>query len=422
MDESTNMDSRSGAAETSQLPEILALFLALRLTVLFLYTPQGLFNAYSDYMYYYRTAQLTGQWYYPFVNMWYEYPPILAYLPQIAFWVAGQLTPMGDLSSFGYRMFAALFGALVVVFDCGVLVLLHRITERLWGEERANWVGWVYATLSLPMFYWTFSHQVVAVFFTLLALYGLVAGFLNGSAVALGFGMAAKLTPVFLLATAWRALWPGRRQIVQYSCMALSVFAAFYLPFLLLGGGRWIVASFNALAKVGSYGTVWALLDGNYGPGTYGPLPGRTQLEQANLLHANPASVPVWIITLAFGVLYGWFFFRRLDFSNRRNLVWFAALTMLTFHLWSRGWSPQWMVMVLPFVLLSFPERKGLAWVLVLSGLTFGELAIEAAFPVRMVIEAFILLRTLAFVTLAILLVRRLWPGKGISEPELGKG
>ena len=53
---------------TSQLKTIVILFVVLRLTVLFFYTPQGLLNAFSDYQHFYRTAQLSYSVYFPYIH------------------------------------------------------------------------------------------------------------------------------------------------------------------------------------------------------------------------------------------------------------------------------------------------------------------------------------------------------------------
>ncbi|MEW5868758.1 MAG: hypothetical protein AB1894_05740 [Chloroflexota bacterium] len=392
----------------SQLNTILTLFLILRLTIVLFYVQEGPFNVYTDYYYYYWTAQLSEQGYYPFVNMWYEYPPILAYLPQAIFWFTQRMLPMGDINSLGYEIFARLLGMVLVIFDAGSLVLLHGIGRRVWNMEKANWLAWVYASLSLPLFFLTYVHQVVAMFFMLLALYWFVEKKPGASAVALGLGIASKLTPAFLLAPAVRFLWPRWKRILQYGLLTVLVVGLVYLPFVTLGGGKWVAASFQALSKVNSYGTFWAILDGNWGPGTYGPLANRLDIAQAGHTHANPAVVPGWLASLPFILVYGWLFLQPVKRDDLRQFIWFATLTDLIFHLWSRGWSPHWAMMLIPLFLLSLPNRRGLGWSLFLTGTVFIEWPFLVVSGWHALAATFIMLRTAFFVWAAIYLARTL--------------
>ncbi len=119
------------------------------------------------------------------------------------------------------------------------------------------------------------------------------------------------------------------------------------------------MASFKAWANVGSWRTVWALIDGNYGPGYYGPLETRTQIQEAVVPRANPSVIPTWLSTLVFAVAYLGLLTRPIDKNQAKNLVYFTLIAALFFHLWSKGWSPQWMVLLIPIFLLSFPGKTG---------------------------------------------------------------
>lgn len=51
------MDADLSSPHTSQLKTIVTLFVIMRVTIVLMYTPQGLLNAYTDFQYYYRVAQ-----------------------------------------------------------------------------------------------------------------------------------------------------------------------------------------------------------------------------------------------------------------------------------------------------------------------------------------------------------------------------
>jgi hypothetical protein len=389
----------------------------MRLTILFLFTPQGLFNAYSDYYFYFRSAQLSDQGYFPFINMWYEYPPMLAYLSLAIYRLTQAIIPVGDVYSFGYQLFARLLGLVFLVFETGVLVLLYKIALEIWGREKADWLGWVYSGLSLPVFFWLYAHQVVVVFFMMLAIFLFISKRLWPSAAALGLGVASKFFPIVMVLPIVKFLWPQLKKIVVFVLLVLLVFGIGYLPFLYVGGGPWLIASFQALTNVGSYGTIWAVLDGNWGPGTYGPLSTRVDLDQSMLLHANPSRLPGWLVLAAFGLLYGVFFFRPVDRNNPVQFVWFSTLTWVIFHLYLRGWSPQWAVAFIPLILLSFPDHLGLILVLALTAVVFIEWPLSEFLESNALAITVILGRTSLFIVTLILLARRLWlpPARTVS-------
>lgn len=386
---------------TSQLKTIVTLFVILRLTILFLYTPQGLLNAYTDYQHYYRTAQLTDDGYYPFVNMWYEYPPVTTYLSIGVYRLTRAVLPAGDLDSITYQVYARLLASVFLIFETGVLIALYRLAARAYDVSRANWLGWVYACLSVPLFFWNASQNSIVVWCALLSLRWLIEGRYNRSAVLLGLGIAAKLTPVFLIAPALKVLWPDRRGAIRYVALAGVTVAAIYAPFVLLGGGAWIAASFVMLARLASYFTVWALIDGNWLPGDAGPLTHRVELAAIDHLPGNPAVISGAIVIAVFVIGYLWFARRPIDRSRPAAIIGFATFTASIFLLWSKGWSPQWATLIIPLMLLTWPAERGVRWVLLLTGVVFIEWPLADALRSQALLALAIVARTVMWIVLA---------------------
>jgi hypothetical protein len=409
--------SASSPSRSTQLKTIVALFIVLRLTILFLYTPQGLLNAYTDFSYYYRTAQLSDRGYYPFVNMWYEYPPVLPYTTEAVYRVAQSIVPLGGLDSFGYQFFARLLGSLMLVFETGVLILIHRIASRAWGVSKADWLSWVYSTLSLPLFFWNASQTSNVTFFLLLAIDWLIVGRQSRSALALGLGIATKLIPVFLLGAVFRFLWPRLQKLIRYSLIAGLVAAATYLPFLFLGGGRWIAASLASTFSRASWATPWAMIDGNWSVGDVGDLSTRTQLNLSTVLHGNPPVIPSIVVLVVFAIIYLWLFRRPIEQPGPRQFIWLSTLMAMLFYLWSKGWSPQWATLIIPLLLLSFPDRRGLGLTLLLTGLVFLEWPISDALHSQLLLSIAIVGRTALFTLAAYWTFKRLWPSSTVGEP-----
>lgn len=394
----TEKHKSSSIFESSQLPTILILFVTLRLTILFLYTPQGLLNAYTDYNFYFRTSQLSEQGYLPFINMWYEYPPVSTYIVHSAYVLTNSIVPLSNTDSIGYQLYNRVLGTILLIFEAGTLILIHRIASTTWDISRANWTAWVYTGLSLPLFYWNASHSGIMVFFFLLALERFINGKQTQSALALGLGIAAKLTPIFLLIPISLFLW-GKRKIELFAYLALTglIVALVYMPFIVKGGGPWIAASFQAVGRVGSWSTIWAILDGNWGPGNFGPLTSRLQLSLSTVPQSNPAVVPELIKAAFFAIPFGWFIFKYRSHYSPKTFLWFTTLTAAIFHLWSKGWSPQWAMLIIPLLLISFPDRRGLGLVLFLMGFTFLEWPIGDVVNNHLFTASVILCRTAIF-------------------------
>ncbi|MFN8598209.1 MAG: hypothetical protein U0559_18760 [Anaerolineae bacterium] len=400
----------------SQLKTIVTLFVVLRVTILLLYTPQGLLNAYTDYQHYYRVAQLSDQGYYPYVNLWYEHLPIMAYTSQAVYAVTRALVPIGGLDSFSYQFFARLLGSVMLLFETGALIALHRIARRMWDDQRADWIGWVYATLSVPIFFWNASQTSGVLFFTLLAIDLWLNDRRTRSVIALSLGILTKFTPVFLFGVIARALSTQPRALLRFGLVALIVAAVIFAPFVALGGTPWIAASLASNLGRVSWATPWAVIDGNWGVGDVGELLARTQLDRATQLTGNPPVIPSVIVLALFAAIYLWLFRRPIDLTRPASFVWFATLLMMLFHLWSKGWSPQWATLILPFMLLSFPNQRGLTLTLILTGLVFVEWPLADALHSRALLMIAIAGRTLLFGVIAVHCARALWPQTKTSE------
>jgi hypothetical protein len=264
--------------------------------------------------------------------------------------------------------------------------------------------------LSVPLFYWNASQTSNFVFFALLAVYGFITNKRTLSAVSLALSMLIKLTPVFLIGSVARFLWPAPKPIARYLVIVALVFALAYVPFVLLGGASWTVASLASNGVRASWSTPWALLDGNWGVGDVGDIPTRMQLDLAYRTYGNPPLIPAIVVLVVFGSIYLWLFRRPIDQRSPQHFIWFTTLLLLLFHLWSKGWSPQWAMLIIPFILLSFPTGRGLGLVLIFTLLLFVEWPLSDVLKWPPLIATAILSRTALFIVMAVMLFRRIWP------------
>ena len=396
------------SVRASQLKTIGVLFVVLHVTILFLYTPQGLLNAYIDFQHYYRVARLSEQGYLPFINSWSEHPPLQAYTSQAVYRFVRSFMPAGEFTTPTYQFFARMLSLVMLIFETGVLILIHRIAARAWDLERANWLAWVYTTLSVPLFYWNASQTSNFVFFTLLTVYWFITNKHTASAVSLALGMLIKFTPVFLIGAVARFLWPASKPIARYVILVAVVFALAFVPFVLLGGGAWTIASLASNGVRASWSTPWALIDGNWGVGDVGDVLARTQLDLAYKVYGNPPTIP-WVAgIIVFGLIFLWLFRRPIDQRSPRHFIWFTTLTLLLFHLWSKGWSPAWATLIIPFILLSFPDQRGLRLTLLLSAIVLIEWPLADAVGSRALLALSILSRITLFMVVIVMIIRQL--------------
>ncbi|MEJ5314605.1 MULTISPECIES: hypothetical protein [Anaerolinea] len=316
-------------------------FLLVRVPLLLALPFDGL-RGYGDFYHFYRLAQLPGL---PFVNYWVEFPPLFPFL------LEGLVHLAPRENAFTYLLVILLTGV-----DVASIVLFQRLTEHLSlpdGDTRAV----LYAALIAGLAYTWWYFDSLCVFFTLLGLHALLSSRSDAqTGVIIGLGMLTKWFPALVLPTIWRSAPP--RRAITITLTALGLVAAVY-------GSLWLVspeftrASLQSQSAKGSWETVWALLDGNWGTGNFGDLALRFDPQAAVQPMGNPERIPAWIRLLGIGGL-GFILYLRHPVASPKNSLTLVGLTWALFFLWSPGWSPQWVLYLIPLILLSLPLRQGL--------------------------------------------------------------
>ena len=87
----------------------------------------------------------------------------------------------------------------------------------------------------------------------------------------------------------------------------------------------------------------------------------------------HPSTLPWTLITIGFALIYLWLWTRPTDWNDDRRAVAFTGLTMNLFYLYLKGYSPQFLVWLLPFVILLLPGLRGVVYVLLLSAVNLVE-------------------------------------------------
>jgi hypothetical protein len=414
----TKGEGTSSPASTSWHPSfltLLALFIAFRLLTLLLLRPGGFIRDWSDFDTYLGIAALSDYGLYPFLHYWLEWPPLVPWLAVGAYQLSLLFPPWTD----NRLWFVLILGTVFVLFETGNFVLLYRIAGRVHtalnggevppgadepsdaakpstdngqqttkGEEPENQddlrntqyavcntqyatrVVVLYALLFVPIYAMLGFFDAITLFFMLLALEFVLRGRLLSSAISVGVGFVVKMTPIIFVPVALRQLWEvaedwraGLRDGLLYLVTTALTILALLLPFLLIQP-TWLWTAARAVVGRSSWETVWAVLEGYFGYGVVGG----DRLNPAETAFAvHDSTLPWWLITLGFGVLYLFLWTRPSDHRQPRNVVALTGLTVTLFLLYSKGYSPQFLVYLLPFVILLMPNARGVTYSLLLT-------------------------------------------------------
>ncbi|MBI5304328.1 MAG: hypothetical protein HY868_19500 [Chloroflexi bacterium] len=350
---------RAKFAVHSDFLMVLTLFIAFRLLMMVWFSPASVFTGgFLGHEYYFDMARYSEQGYYPFVHFWFEYPPVFPYLAIAVY----KLTSLGQAN---FEYFSRVLTLAVLPFDILTLVNVYRIARRVYDGMSAVRVSWIYALLLLPAYYWWHVPDPILVALTMQSFYWLLAGRNSAAAFALAIAIATKFTPVILVGTACRFI-ATRQQLflftVSLCAIVVLIFGSFFIQ-----SPIFTIASFQALVSVSSWETIWALLDGNFTYGNVGLMPRHFDPAMAAVPVYNPPIVPGWLTLAFFGALFLIVFTRPVDPANPRQVLVFTGVVLMLFLLWSKGWSPQWATLVIPFFLLCYPNWRGLLLSLVLT-------------------------------------------------------
>ena len=361
---------------------MLALFVVFRLLTLFLLKPGGFIRDWSDFDTYLGIAGLSDFSLYPFLDFWLEWPPLVPWLMVGAYKLSLLLPPWPDDPRL---WFVLILGTVLVLFEVGNFVLIYRLARRfIQTPVILSRVLWLYAGLFPPVYAMLGFFDTIALFFILLTLELLLADRRLLSAVSIGVGFMVKIIPIIMLPVTLRRLWfqyrHNRREMgIEIGLYGVVVGLTIFLllvPFILIpaleGGDQWWLTSFRSILDRSGWETVWAVADGYYGFGLVGDPAGQDRLiaDTTNFAIDYAPQVAGWVwtvINLAFAALYAFIFTRPADYNKPRNVIALGGLTVAMFMLWSKGYSPQFLVYLLPFIILLFPNGRGLTYALVLT-------------------------------------------------------
>ncbi len=414
---------------------LLLLFVSFRLLALLLLRPGGFITDFSDYDFYATWGTLVPMGYAAYDNLWTAYPPLFPAIMLAVFEAASRIPAWTEPR----LAFHVLFGLALLVFDMGNLLLVYRLAGRLAAAEPASPpAGWgtqslyaaaLYALFFVPTYTMLGWFEPLPLFFMLLGLELLLvprAWGWTASALAAGLGFLTKLTPILLLPIAVRWLgsrlsWDAaRREWFNPRAAGNLLRPALYtLIFgaVVVGVGYPLVAANPALAlssfRIQSirppWQSVWALIDGFYG---YGLVP----LDMRNLdgLQRSlwDSRIPWGAVGLGFALVYLWLYTRAYDWTKPRTPIALSAAGVILLFLYSKGWSPQFLLWVLVFIALLLPTARGVTVGVFLSLVNFVEADVFLILlpDEHWIMTGTVLARTALLVLLLVEFVAQIWP------------
>ena len=365
MNDSPGSTTKSPASSAHPFLYVLVTFVAFRLMAVLLLKPGGYVTALSDFTFYRLLARYAAQGFYPSVHYWMEYQPLFPWIP-VGIYRLSLLLPDWGAPGFWFNIF---MGSFFLLAETANLGLIYLIARRLYRQAVAVRVAWIYSLLFVPLLIMLGWFDVFGLTFLLLALYLTLRHRSLAGGVVAGLGFLVKLLPLIVVPVAfWREpTWRRRALLIVVTGLTIVVVA---LPFALLNpelfGLSWTIN-----LKRGPWETVWALLEGYT---SYGLAGGGNRFDPAEAgANQPPGHLPWPLISLGFALLYLWLWTRPTDWNDDRRAVAFTGLTMNLLTLYLKGYSPQFLVWLLPFPLLLFPGLRGIAYVLLLSAVNLVE-------------------------------------------------
>ncbi|MBV7336808.1 hypothetical protein KFU94_52975 [Chloroflexi bacterium TSY] len=384
---------------------IFLLFVSFRFLAIFLFRPGGFIADASDYDFYYAWGQMTPLGRRVFDNMWTAYPPLFPAIMLPIFEWSSRIPPWVEPRFF----FHTLFGLVLLIFESGNLILIYRLSIKLHPPIKppthqtthpSNHPSndpvtlsschpvilspLLYALLFVPVYTMLGWFEPLPLFFMLLGLDLLLSrrqiGWI-GSAFAAALGFLVKLTPILLLPIAirwlgarlsWRAArkeWFNRQSTgnllrpTLYCLIFIITVVGIGYP-LVQANPRLALSSFQIQSIRPPWQSIWALFDGYYEAGI-------VPLRMDNLVGLEgplwESQLPWSWITLGFAFILFFLYTRSFDWQQPRTPLAFAAISIILLFLYSKGWSPQFLVWILAFLVLLLPTTRGILIAITLS-------------------------------------------------------
>ena len=392
-----------------------------RAFLLLVVRPNGYFASNSDYDFYFQFARLSNLGLYPFLNYWLEYPPLFPWLAVLIYRLSLLIPPMPYEPIFWFRL---LLGGVFYLFDLANLTLVYLIASEIHRRRLAWQAAAIYGSLLVPLYTWLAWFDTLPLFFLMASVWLLLRRRLYLASAVAGVGFMVKILPILVLPVAARLESTWRRRILLTLPAVLMVLVLAF-PFLMLAP-QYLLASFQSMVHRSSWETVWALIEGYFSFGIVAPLAER--VDPASATYANHDDwIPYPLVMAGFAALYYWVWRRKATQPAPLHVVLLGGLTVNLYLLANKGYSPQFLVYALPFLILTMPNWRGLGYATALTTANLVEWPIYHTMfgGAAWVLVVAVLLRTLLLIVISIEYTARLLSWTmwiRLSQPMLRMG
>jgi hypothetical protein len=181
---------------------------------------------------YWREGIGTGEHLIPYYEFEFEYPIIVGLIVYLCSSV--RLFIEDFATAMSYYMIAN--SVILYAFTMGTIIVLYRILERVKGDSSRFWKCFL-ITPSFIMFT-VFNWDIIAIFFSTLALYYFLKGERLKADLSIGLGIAAKLYPAMLIPV-FMIEEKNWRERIKHLAIPLIFFGLLNLPFMILNFETW---------------------------------------------------------------------------------------------------------------------------------------------------------------------------------------
>jgi uncharacterized membrane protein len=246
-----------------------------------------------------------------------------------------------------YNLNALVLSALAVASVALILAL----------RKRRPWDAAMFAISPALLLTATINWDLLAVGFAMFAMWAWARNKPTAAAILIGLGAAAKLWPVFLLIPILLLGWRSRRMSDALYTWAVASLAwvAVNLPVMLAWPDSWWQFFHLNITRGVDWGTLWYI-------GAHMPTHKGYGIPGFIWLNSHPSTVNV-LADLGFALAVIGIAVLTLKASRRPRLAQIAFLTVAAFLIFSKVWSQQYVLWLLPLAILARPRWGAfLAW------------------------------------------------------------
>ncbi|WP_448336136.1 hypothetical protein [Bellilinea sp.] len=314
------------------------------------------YYGFGDLPVYYNWTTLPG---WPYFNHWVEYPPLFPFTSEIIF----------ILSNGEVFLYDFILCVIIALAGSGTIFVFQKIAHQMYQETVAHWRTVLFFSILLMLPYTWWYAELITVFLMILSVWWGISKRETLAGLGIAAGILSKWFPVFILPALFR--FYSKKQFVKVCLIAATIVILTFTTLYVLSP-QMTLASLRAQPNRSSWQTLWALLDGNLTTGAFLTIEDRLHPEVAGIPRGNPPVISPNLTLLVFAGIGIWFLIKRNQFDTI-SVIAFLGITWSLFLLWSPGWSPQWILYLLPLILLSFPISRAYLVLIALIGLTIFE-------------------------------------------------